>query len=238
MPNMEGFRVTTSVIIPILILLSDSLSPASPLVHIATNHLKITSFADNKNLLSILSNSRSSKAYLPTVPLNRSSYTSIGTQPSLLGNSDSPYKLSKVIAISPLQVLQSVMTECQCMHVVVQDPTFVIRASHECFCLLLRADVESLVVDALEAAFDHCISLLLCLMYTLVQIDVLHAHPLSIDHHIARNSLCCVVYHMLLINLAVHLRSQSYEFSDAMSVVFVLEDGSRQLLVEVDKRFQ
>ena len=96
MPNMAGFRVTTSVIIPILILLSDSLSPASPLVHIATNHLKTTSFADNKNLLSILSNSRSSKAYLPTVPLNRSSYTSIGTQLSLLGNSDSPYKLSKV----------------------------------------------------------------------------------------------------------------------------------------------
>ena len=238
MPNMAGFRVTTSVIIPILILLSDSLSPASPLVHIATNHLKTTSFADNKNLLSILSNSRSSKAYLPTVPLNRSSYTSIGTQPSLLGNSDSPYKLSKVIAISPLQVLQSVMFERQCVHVVVQDPTFVICASHECLGLFLRADVESLVVDALEAAFHHCIFLLLCLNNTLVQIDVLHAHSLSIDHHIARNSLCCVVYHMLLIDQTVHLWSQSNELCDTMSVVFVLKDRSRQLLVEMEERLQ
>ena len=113
------------------------------------------------------------------------------------------------------------------MHVVVQDPTFVIRASHECLGLLLRRDIKGLVVDALEAAFNHCIFLLLCLKYTLVQIDVLHAHSLSIDHHIARNSLCCVVYDVLLINQAIHLRSQSNELRNAMSVVFVLEDGAR-----------
>ena len=129
------------------------------------------------------------------------------------------------------------MTECQCMHVVVQDPSLVICASHECLGLLLRADVESLVVDALEGTFDHCIFLLLCLKDTLVQFDVLHTHPLSIDHHIARNSLCCVVYHMLLINQAVHLRSQSNTLGDAMSVVFILEYGSRQLLVEIEERF-
>ena len=86
------------------------------------------------------------------------------------------------------------------MHVVVQDPTLVVRASHECLGLFLRSNVESLVVDALEAAFNHCIFLLLCLKDTLVQLDVLHAHSLTIDHHIARNSLCCIVYHMLLIN--------------------------------------
>ena len=124
------------------------------------------------------------------------------------------------------------------MHIVVQDPSLVVRASHECLGLLLRADIESLVVDALEAAFHHCISLLLCLKDTLVQFDVLHAHPFSIDHNIARNSLRCIVYYMLLINQTVHLRSQSHELRDAMSVVFVLEDGSRQFLVEVEERFQ
>ena len=137
-----------------------------------------------------------------------------------------------------LTLLQSIMPECQCMHVVVQDPSLVVRASHECLGLLLRADIEGLVVDTLEAALDHCISLLLCLKDTLVQFDVLHAHSLSIDHNIARYSLCCVVYHMLLINQTVHLRSQSNEYSDAMPVMLVLEDGTRQLLVEVEERFQ
>ena len=121
------------------------------------------------------------------------------------------------------------------MHVVIQDPSLVIRASHECLGLLLRADIEGLVVDTLEATFDDCISLLLCLKNTLVQIDVLHAHSLSIDHHIARNSLCRIVYHMLLINQTVHLWSQSHELRNAMSVVLVLEYGSRQLLVEVEE---
>ena len=47
------------------------------------------------------------------------------------------------------------MSECQCVHVVIQDPTLVIRTSHECLGLLLRADVEGLIVDALKAASDH-----------------------------------------------------------------------------------
>ena len=130
---------------------------------------------------------------------------------------------------------QSVMFESQCVHVVVQDQTLVIRASHEWLGLLLRADVEALVVDAFEAAFDHCIFLLLCLKNTLVQIDVLHAHSLTVIHDVARNSLCCIVYHMLLINQAIHLWSKSDELRDAMSVMFVLEDGSRQFLVEVEE---
>ena len=130
---------------------------------------------------------------------------------------------------------QLVMTECQCMYVVVQDPALVVCASHECLGLFLRTDIEGLVVDSLEAAFDHCITLLLCFKDALVQIDVLHAHSLSIDHNIARNSLCCVVYHMLLINQTVHLRSQSNELRNAMSFMLILEDGSRQLLVEVEE---
>ena len=47
------------------------------------------------------------------------------------------------------------------MHVIVQDPSLVVCASHEYLGLFLRTDIEGLVVDALEAAFDHCISLLL-----------------------------------------------------------------------------
>ena len=139
---------------------------------------------------------------------------------------------------SAVHVLQSVMSECQCMYVVVQDSSLAVRARHECLGLFLRADIEGLIVDALEGAFDHCISLLLCLNNTLVQIDVLHAHSLSIDHNIARYSLCCIVYHMLLINQAIHLQSQSHELRNAMSVVLILEDGTRQLLVEVEERFQ
>ena len=117
------------------------------------------------------------------------------------------------------------MSKRKCVYVVVQDPSLVVCASHKGLGLLLRADVEGLVVDAFEAAFDHCFSLLLCLEDTLVQVDVLHAHSLTIDHHVARNSLCCVVYHMLLIDQAIHLRSQSHELRDAMSVVFVLQNG-------------
>ena len=129
------------------------------------------------------------------------------------------------------------MTERKCLHIVVQDPSLVVCASHECLGLFLRADIQSLVIDSFEAALDHCIFLLLCLKDALVQFDVLHAH-LSIDHDVARYSLCCVVYHMLLINQAVHLRSQSNELRDAMSVVLILEYGTRQLLVEVEERFQ
>ena len=130
------------------------------------------------------------------------------------------------------------MSECQCMYVVFQDPFLVVRACHECLGLLLRADIEGLVVDSLEAAFDHCLSLLLCLNNTLVQIDVLHSHHLTIDHDIARYSLCCVVYHLLLIDQTGYPWSQTNELRDAMSVVFVLKNGSRQLLVEVEERFQ
>ena len=130
------------------------------------------------------------------------------------------------------------MSECQCVNLVVQDPSLVVCAIHECLGLLLRGDVESLVVDALEDALDHCIFLLLYLKNKLVQIVVLHDHSLTIDHDIARNSLCYIVYDVLLIDQTVHLRSQSHELRDTMSVVFVLEDGSRQLLVEVEERFQ
>ena len=127
------------------------------------------------------------------------------------------------------------MHEFQFIRVVYQDPSFVILASHECLGLFLRCDIESLVIDAFEGAFDHCISLLLCLEDTLVQLDVIYTHSLTIDYHIPRYSLCRVVYHMLLIHEAVHLGSISHKLGDAMSIVLVLKDRSRQLLVEVEE---
>ena len=127
------------------------------------------------------------------------------------------------------------MPESQCMHVVVQDPSLVVCASHEWLGLFLCGDIEGLIIDTLEGTFDHCISLLRCLKDALVQLDVLHAHSLTIDYDVARNSLCYIVFHMLLINQSVHLRSQSHELRDAMSVVLVLEDRTRQLLVEVEE---
>ena len=69
--------------------------------------------------------------------------------------------VTKVKTFSPSHILQSVMTECQCVHIVVQDPSLVVCASHECLSLFLRADIEGLVVDSFEAALHHCISLLL-----------------------------------------------------------------------------
>ena len=145
---------------------------------------------------------------------------------------------SIMVSYSFLTYPNTNMPQNQCIHVVFQDPSLVVRASHECLGLLLRDDIESLVVDAFKAVFDHCISLLLCLNNTLVQIDVLYAHSLTIDHDVARCSLCCVVHHMLLIDKTVHLRAQSHEPRDAMPVMLILEDGSRQLLVEVEERFQ
>ena len=61
------------------------------------------------------------------------------------------------------------MTERQCMHIVIQDPSLVAHANHECLGLFLRADIESPVVDAFECVIDNCIFLLLCLKGTLVQ---------------------------------------------------------------------
>ena len=75
---------------------------------------------------------------------------------------------------------------------------------HECLGLLLRGDIEALVVDTFEGAINDCISLSLCLKNTLVQLDVLSTHSPTIDYHVARNLFCGIVYHMLLIHEAIH----------------------------------
>ena len=60
------------------------------------------------------------------------------------------------------------MTKRESVYIVVQDPTLVIRTSHECLGLLLRCNIEGLTVNSLEATFDECILLLLCFKNTLV----------------------------------------------------------------------
>ena len=57
---------------------------------------------------------------------------------------------------------------------------------------------------------------LLCLKVTLVQIDILYIHSLIIDYHVPMNSLCCIVFHMLLINQTICLKSETHEFCDVM----------------------
>ena len=51
------------------------------------------------------------------------------------------------------------MTERECMYLTFLDPSLVVRASHESLVLFLGGDIESLVIDAFEAAYDYCISL-------------------------------------------------------------------------------
>ena len=124
------------------------------------------------------------------------------------------------------------------MHIVVQDPTLVVRARHEGRGLFLGGDIESLVVDSLERSLNDCISLLLCFENTLVQIDILHTHSITIEYHTTKYSLGRTEYYVFLINQAVHLGSETHELRDTMSVVFILKYRTRQLLVEFEKRFQ
>ena len=76
------------------------------------------------------------------------------------------------------------MTQNQYMNIIVQDPSLVSRAGHESLGLLLRADIESLVINSLEGALDYYTLLTLCLKYTFVQLDVLHTRSLTIDYFI------------------------------------------------------
>ena len=124
------------------------------------------------------------------------------------------------------------------MHVVIQDSSLVICASHEGLGLLLRVDIESLIVDAFESALDYCILLTLDLKNMLVQIDNIHTHSLPITGYIPWNTLCHIVFYILLINQTVHLRSESHELCDTMSVVLVPEGGTRQHLIEVEERWK
>ena len=127
------------------------------------------------------------------------------------------------------------MPERECMHIVVQDPTLVVRARHEGRGLFLGGDIESLVVDSLERPLNDCISLLLCLENTLVQIDILHTHSITIEYHTAKYSLGRTEYYVFLINQAVHLGSETHELGNTKPIMFVLEDRIQYPLVEVEE---
>ena len=119
------------------------------------------------------------------------------------------------------------MTESQCMHLAIQDPSLVIRASHEGLGLFYHANCECLIVDAFECTIDHRILTTCGFKYTLVQFDVLHTHSLPIDYNIVRNILCRIMFYILLIDQTIHLGTESNELSDTMTVVLVLENGPR-----------
>ena len=121
------------------------------------------------------------------------------------------------------------------MYIVVQDPSLVTCAYHECFGLILCANCQFLVIDTFEAALNHCISLPICLKYTLVQLGVFHSHFLTIDCHITKNSLCCIFYYVLLILKTVHLVSECYKLGDTMDAVFILQNRSQQLHLEIEE---
>ena len=67
-----------------------------------------------------------------------------------------------------LLIRQSIMTECQCMNVVITNPSLVVCACHQCLRLLHCTNCECLVVDAFECAINHSIILILCFQYTFV----------------------------------------------------------------------
>ena len=113
--------------------------------------------------------------------------------------------------------------------------SLVYRASHESLGLFHRADSEPLVADVLESAIDHNILLTLSLENTLVQINVLHTHSLTIDSYVSWKALCRIVYHIILINQTIYLGPESHKLGDTMPIVLTLEDGSRQFLVEVEE---
>ena len=125
------------------------------------------------------------------------------------------------------------MTECQCVNVVITNPTFVICACHQRLGLLHRVNCECLVVDMFECAINHRILLTTRFQYASIQIDVLYTCSLAVDYNITRYTLGSIVYHVFLIHQAIHLGSKSNEFHDAMTIVFVLENRSWQFLVEV-----
>ena len=93
--------------------------------------------------------------------------------------------------------------------------------------LLMRLKVPSITASSFFSA-----STTACTIRCSSQSISLHRSPRCEELPL----LGCVSH--AFINQAVHLWSQTNELRDAMSVVFILEDGTRQLFVEVEERFQ
>ena len=140
---------------------------------------------------------------------------------------------------SPFHVLQSVMTECQCVYVVSKIHRLLsVQIMSVLVCsfvlilkawLLMRLKLPSITASSFFSASTT--RLYSSMFFTLIlspSITTLRGTPFA--------ALCITCFSS--INQAVHLWSQTNELRNAMSVVLVLEDGSRQLLVEVEERFQ
>ena len=118
--------------------------------------------------------------------------------------------------------------------------SLVVRVSHEYPGLLLRANRESFLLMRLKLPSIIAFFLLSASRTYLNKSMFLHYFSLYIyvDYYITRNSLCCIVCYILLINQTIHLGSEFHILFDAISVVLTLENGSRQFLAEVEERFQ
>ena len=132
-----------------------------------------------------------------------------------------------ILVSSSLHICSFVMTEYQCMYIVITNPSLVVCACHQCLSLLHCANCECLIVDVFECAFDYSIFLILCIKYMLVQFDVFHTHSTTLNHHVTKNTLCSIVNHIFLINQTVHLGHKSYEPHDSITIMLILENGSR-----------
>ena len=119
------------------------------------------------------------------------------------------------------------------VYVVVQDLSFVVRASNECHGQFLRGDIESLVINSFEGTLYVFIPLHLGILSTLVHLVFLHAHSLTIDYHVARYSTCCIVYYMFLIDQTIYLRFQTHELGDTIYVVLILQKCPGRFLLKL-----
>ena len=124
------------------------------------------------------------------------------------------------------------MTECQCVNVVITNPPLVVCACHECLCSIVLIVNVCWYVWMYRRLQHHSYSLLpihVCIVRCSSHSSI------TVNHHVTKNTLCSIVNHIFLIDHTVHLGSKSYELHDSITIMFILENGSRYLLIEVDK---
>ena len=109
-----------------------------------------------------------------------------------------------------------VMQVLACSHMMVEKPS-----------LLKRLNMTSITTSFLTS--DSTLRLYNSVFYTLI---------FPFDYHITRHTLFRILYDVLLIHQTIHLGSKNNELHDTRTVVFVLENGSWQLLVEVEERWK
>ena len=91
------------------------------------------------------------------------------------------------------------------LYTVIIDSFLVVCVCHQCLGLFHCANCKLLVIDAFECAVNYSILLTICFKYTFAQINILHARSLTLNHDITRYTLGSIVYHIFLIDRAIHL---------------------------------